>query len=170
MSIAAPTKAVLYNFEQNIETAIQSYLEANGFAQNVHRSQGEEILKTGIAVSYEHGAAKTAYRIQQNGLIAYAAYDGTLNVAIYTERLDPASGDTLDPMIETQHSQWRAQLRVIFDHSEGIWDDENVMPYYNFMLLEEQATQFQQANWTDITVLSWDAPIAIRKDAWPQTS
>lgn len=163
----APNKEVLLNFEENIETAIVAFLKTRGFEDQVHRTQGVDTLRTGIAVAYEHGQAKDSYTIRKGKRLAYAAYEGTLNIGIYTERLDPAASETLDPMIQTQHSEWRGRLRAIFEQSEGFFDCPSVLPYYAFMKLRELDTQFTQVQWTDITALSWDAPIMIRPEAWP---
>lgn len=153
----APSWDELYKFEDAVEWAAQSILEAHGVSAFIQRS--ESIIATPcVGVQFTVGPAMDRYgKRVEDGQLFIDTWTGKLTFAIFTAR---TKGNQY-------HSGIRARIRWLMN-TIAFWNAD-VLPFHQMLRILEDGTSVQITpdKDRDVSEISFAVHLNIREDAWP---
>ena len=156
----ADTLRQLFDFESQIEEAVESVLSSTGVASYSQRSDRELVVPR-FEVQFTAGAATGSYSGPQTYMLRYPdAFNGSLKIRHITSR----SGD----ITYTQHRQNVSQIREnLYRHEMLITED--VLPFLKLDSILENGSSLgvDEDVRHDITELTFAVVFFVRPSAWP---
>lgn len=159
---AAPNEETIYDFEGQLETAVERYLEANGFATRTPEDTDvQDDYMTGVRLRV--GDATGQFMATPSGDHVYSQYNADLEVTIRAPRRTGSDVSLYARRAALRremspHRFWRA--------TGGIND---YLSYHQFQLMRPEGTDYDELGETqDETTLRFVCQFAINPDAWPE--
>lgn len=170
---AAPSLEALFDTQAVVETALSTYLTANGLT--AYTSQTTDNLPDArIICEYQVGpsAGHQANSSTTNtGAPELDWFNGVINFTVQTERA--VVGASPDAEISGLHAYWVARLRVLMlrgainGQIDGI--DALALPYHRIVLQGFLGAQDSvPADGMDETIVGYSVQVQILPDAWPE--
>jgi len=161
---AADVKQIL-NFENAIELATQSILQAAGFHDSFIQGGNATLPPSRIEIIFATGEAMNEAALP-NGDHVYDFFNGVLTVRIVTVRPDDLP--SLLPGVSDLHAQWAAGVRAALQERLSPYTTSN-LPWLAVKTIRPRATTRDlDPRWLeDFTKLEFYVEFGIRSTAWP---
>lgn len=160
---AADTILELYKFELHTEQYIRSALVTAGLPDgSVKIAQGSDLIDTPCTTVLLQTQSVNGHKASVDGR-TYPVFDQwgvVIQTAIRTNR----------SLNQLQHDLHRATCRMVF--ADAFTTINTLLPYHAFANVPaEQGTQLSvdEENRHDISIITFQAVLAIKSDAWPTT-
>ncbi len=148
------TYETLYDVETAVETAVKGILTTAGIVSATSFETGD-LPGTRVDAVLWLGAATGNQRLISAGNSAYAAWEATLKLQIYT----PASASTT-------HATTRAKIRKLMQYFSGAFTTVN-LPYHSVIQIRDAGTiPSESENQMHCSELSFSCVVGIRETAW----
>jgi hypothetical protein len=162
--MVAPNIDAVFNFEEELEAGIQSYLEDNNLSPLISRDKQTD-QDFNVYASVQIGGSIGDRKFQRpGGDHEFHFYEFTLNVRLKTYRV--LEGESYIEGISKHHAGLRAKLRRLFAHNvSGTLNAK--FNYLKIVRLVPAGSPITVDDGFDITDLQYEAQFMILEDAWP---
>lgn len=162
----ASSELKIYAFENAIERATASILNAAGYADTYIQGANASLPPSRFEITFATGEAvnETAHPTQEGHV--YDFFNGRLVVRIVTQR--PEDRPSLLAGVSTLHEEWAAGVRVALQERLCPYTTTN-LPYLAVKTIRPSGTTRDlDPRWLeDFTRLDFFFEFGIRSDAWP---
>jgi hypothetical protein len=165
--MAATDERQVFNFEHNIERAVEAVLEGAGYSSAYIQGANATLPPSRIEVTFASGQAinQATYPLDPDQEV-YDFFDGRLSLRIVTER--PGDQPSLIPGVGQLHEEWSAAVRWLLQERKNPFTTAN-LPYYAVKTIRQAGTARDlDPRWMeDYTRIDFLIQFGIRSDAWP---
>lgn len=155
----------LYNFEGQLELAVQKHLSQNGL--NVYKAQSKEIKDENHFIDIiADDVAPTGHKNATNGL--HDQYNLSLTLIVVTSRIESSEEFTPTQKYSTLHQYVKSRIRSLLDGQEESISGFSQWHVIDYLVPEISISSVDDAHQTDVSEMTYLVKLSIVGDAWPE--